>query len=240
MKKTILFCLIIISCDSSINFCNQMDNSSNCFEEPETNLLNYYDFTDVINNTDVIFHVEGNNQIEGFSYNLNNSLIWQDTTKSEGIIKLYNLREGIHNILIRSFYPEGDLDQTPLNIDFTIDAISLNLKYENCMDLIKTDTYLEYRFTSDSYINGIRSSEFSDDLIYYWEITNKTDSSSTLIKSFLENSSQSECQTFEQYSDTSYYDVKLLINTVFSSDSLIKSNYLIIPPFSNSGQGDNF
>ena len=64
--------ILVISCEEPLDFCNVMDNDSNCYEEPNTILLNYYDFEDTLNNTDIVLHVEGNNTPAGFAYNLDN------------------------------------------------------------------------------------------------------------------------------------------------------------------------
>ena len=44
--------LLIISCEEPLELCNVMDGNSSCYQEPNTILVNYYDFEDIIYNTD--------------------------------------------------------------------------------------------------------------------------------------------------------------------------------------------
>ena len=228
-----ILCFLIISCKQSLDFCNTMDSNSNCYEEPNTELLNDYDFEGIIDNTDIFIHVGGNNTPAGFSYNLDDNY-WIDTTNIQGIIKLYNLSEGTHTILIRSYYPEGDFDPSPLNLGFIIDAINVNFHSESCPTNSINSNILEYKFTSDSFINNQKTNLFSNiDITYIWEFRNTED---TL--SYITNKIQSPCYQFNQDSgDTTYYDVTLSIDTEFSIDILTKSDFLTIPPSSIIGPG---
>ena len=224
--------ILMISCEEPLDFCNVMDNGSNCYEEPNTTLLNYYDFEDTLNNTDIILHVEGNNTPAGFAYNLDNQSYWIDTTNIEGIIRIENLSEGAHNILIRSYYPEGEFDPSPISLDFIINAIDINFSSETCLNNSLQSNTLKYQLISDSFINGQKTHLFSNNIIYTW-----TFDDSITTSSYITSYVYSPCYTFNQNSDSTYYDVTLLIDTQFSSDTLIKNNFIVIPPFNNAGSG---
>ena len=90
MRLLFVLLLIIISCEEPLDFCNVMDGQSSCYQEPNTTLVNYYDFEDIIYNTDIVLHVAGNNTSAGFAYNLDNNY-WIDTTSIDGIINLEKL-----------------------------------------------------------------------------------------------------------------------------------------------------
>ena len=232
--KLLLFILtiLVISCEEPLDFCNVMDNDSNCYEEPTTTLLNYYDFEDAINNTDIVLHVEGNNTPAGFAYNLDNQINWNDTTNIEGIIRLENISEGVHNILIRSYYPEGEFDPTPISLNFFINAININFSSESCPSNSLSSNIKEYKFLSDSFVNGQKTELFSNYITYTWIFDDSITTSS-----YMTNYVLSPCYEFTQNSDSTYYDVTLLVNTLFSSDTLTKNNFLVIPPLNNAGPG---
>ena len=238
-KQTIflLSAILIISCQNSLEFCNVMDIQSQCYQEPDTAILNEYDFDEVINETEIYILVQGNNTPAGFSYNLDNSF-WIDTTKG-GTIHLTNLSEGNHNILIRSYYPEGDYDPTPINLDFITDAIYIDFSYANCLSTNINSDIISYRFMSNSFIDGQPTQSYPNEVQYKWIFTNTKDESSS---SLLIDNVLSTCYEFDQESDSLYYDVTLKINMAFTNDSfttdsLTKQNVLIIPPYSNFGPG---
>ena len=223
--------LLIISCEEPLELCNVMDGNSSCYQEPNTILVNYYDFEDIIYNTDIVLHVTGNNTSAGFAYNLDNNY-WIDTTSIEGIINLDKLSEGIHNINIRSYYPDGEIDPSPLSLDFIIDAINVNFSYEICANNSTNFNILKYQFISDSYINSMKTNLVSNDITYTWIFETENDTSS-----YIANYFQSNCYTFNKSSDSTYYDVTLLINTGYSLDTLTKEKILVIPSLSNAGPG---
>ena len=221
--------LLIISCEEPLELCNVMDGNSSCYQEPNTILVNYYDFEDIIYNTDIVLHVTGNNTSAGFAYNLDNNY-WIDTTSIEGIINLDKLSEGIHNINIRSYYPDGEIDPSPLSLDFIIDAINVNFSYEICANNSTNFNILKYQFISDSYINSMKTNLVSNDITYTWIFETENDTSS-----YIANYFQSNCYEFNKSSDSTYYDVTLLINTGYSLDTLTKEKILVIPSLSNAG-----
>tara|TARA_B100001971_G_C18243962_1_gene572872 strand:- start:776 stop:1474 length:699 start_codon:yes stop_codon:yes gene_type:complete len=223
--------LLIISCEEPLELCNVMDGNSSCYQEPNTILVNYYDFEDIIYNTDIVLHVTGNNTSAGFAYNLDNNY-WIDTTSIEGIINLDKLSEGIHNINIRSYYPDGEIDPSPLSLDFIIDAINVNFSYESCANNSTNFNILKYQFISDSYINSMKTNLVSNDITYTWIFETENDTSS-----YIANYFQSNCYEFNKSSDSTYYDVTLLINTGYSLDTLTKEKILVIPSLSNAGPG---
>jgi hypothetical protein len=223
--------LLIISCEEPLELCNVMDGNSSCYQEPNTILVNYYDFEDIIYNTDIVLHVTGNNTSAGFAYNLDNNY-WIDTTSIEGIINLDKLSEGIHNINIRSYYPDGEIDPSPLSLDFIIDAINVNFSYEICANNSTNFNILKYQFISDSYINSMKTNLVSNDITYTWIFETENDTSS-----YIANYFQSNCYEFNKSSDSTYYDVTLLINTGYSLDTLTKEKILVIPSLSNAGPG---
>ncbi len=223
--------LLIISCEEPLELCNVMDGNSSCYQEPNTILVNYYDFEDIIYNTDIVLHVTGNNTSAGFAYNLDNNY-WIDTTSIEGIINLDKLSEGIHNINIRSYYPDGEIDPSPLSLDFIIDAINVNFSYEICANNSTNFNILKYQFISDSYINSMKTNLVSNDITYTWIFETENDTSS-----YIANYFQSNFYEFNKSSDSTYYDVTLLINTGYSLDTLTKEKILVIPSLSNAGPG---
>ena len=223
--------LLIISCEEPLELCNVMDGNSSCYQEPNTILVNYYDFEDIIYKTDIVLHVTGNNTSAGFAYNLDNNY-WIDTTSIEGIINLDKLSEGIHNINIRSYYPDGEIDPSPLSLDFIIDAINVNFSYEICANNSTNFNILKYQFISDSYINSMKTNLVSNDITYTWIFETENDTSS-----YIANYFQSNCYEFNKSSDSTYYDVTLLINTGYSLDTLTKEKILVIPSLSNAGPG---
>ena len=210
-----------------------MDRHSKCYQEPETKLLNEYDFLEDINETEIYILIQGNNTPAGYSYNLDNNY-WIDTTKG-GIIHLTNLEEGNHNILIRSYYPEGEYDPTPIDLDFITDAIHIDFSILNCPSLTANTNTLSYKFMSASSINGQSTYLYPNDIQYRWIITNTDDDSTSY--SLISDKIQSSCYEFDQQIDSLYYDVSLIINLDFGQDTLTKQNVLIIPPFSNFGPG---
>ena len=231
MRLLFVVLLLIISCEEPFEFCNVMDGNSSCYKEPNTTLVNYYDFEDIIYNTDIVLHVSGNNTSAGFAYNLDNNY-WIDTTSIDGIINLDKLSEGMHNIIIRSYYPDGEFDPSPLALNFIINAINVNFSYESCVNNSINFNTLTYKFISDSYINSMKTNLLSNDITYTWRFETENDTSS-----FITNYFQSNCYEFIKDSDSTYYDVTLLINTGYSLDTLTKDNFLVIPSLSNAGSG---
>ncbi len=230
----LLLAILIISCQDPLGFCNLMDGNSSCYQEPETVLVNEEEFQNSIDKTFLNIYVQGSNNIAGFYYNLDNTF-WIDTTTTInpttmiGNIHLSNLSEGSHNILIKSYYPEGDFDLSPIDKDFITDAIIVDFAIEECPSLSLNSNTISYKFLSDSFINGQRTHLYSSDVSYKWIFTNGDETNS-----LLSDKVHSTCYEFNQESDSLHYDVTLIINLDFTSDSFTKPNYVIIPPISEN------
>ena len=207
-----------------------MDVNSKCYELPETYLINYDIAGDTLLNPSVTFYLNGNNAYAGIEYNLDNTY-WVINTDANGILSISSLKEGYHSIAFRSFYPEGDIDATPVEINFFIDAINIDFEIEFCnLYQGNQQNVIPYRLNSTGELSNVFN---QNEITYLWDFGN----GETEINIHKNNAVSSKCVAYLQGDDTLFYDVSLIIKTGFSSDSLIKLNAIIIPPISFSSGG---
>jgi len=123
MKKiiSILILFIFWSCELAPDFDNPLDPDNPEFAIPETIILAGPSEGKIVDESTVTFSWEGNEQAIEYATNLNN-LGWSSWISDTEITYDY-LDESDYTFQVKSRYSTGDEDESPAEINFTVDAI---------------------------------------------------------------------------------------------------------------------
>lgn len=123
MKNIISIIILFLfwSCELAPEFDNPLDPDNPEYETPETTILGGPSEGEIVDESTVTFSWEGNEQAVVYSTNLNN-LGWSNWTSNTDITFDY-LDEGGYTFQVKCKYSTGDEDESPAEINFTVDAI---------------------------------------------------------------------------------------------------------------------
>ena len=112
--------LFLFACGEP-EFDNPVDPDNPDFEIPETTILSGPQEGEIVDTSSVTFSWEGNEQAVEYAFQLNEGG-WSLWTKEPSITLNY-LDEGDHYFQVKSRYISEDEDETPAEINFTVDAV---------------------------------------------------------------------------------------------------------------------
>jgi len=116
-----LFLMLFLFACGEPEFDNPVDPDNPDFEIPETIILSGPQEGETVDTSSVTFSWEGNEQAVEYAYQLNEGG-WSLWTKEPSITLNY-LDEGDHYFQVKSRYISEDEDETPAEINFTVDAV---------------------------------------------------------------------------------------------------------------------